>query len=623
MAAAPKKLSDYLAYNAITNPGGGFNIQTSTPSTIARSPAPINFAAPLGALSPFLVKNPPPVNFSAPLGALSPSIASMFKSPTAPAPVAPGAPQAAPIAPAPAADPPVVQHTTALPGGPSGSPILVPPGQTGAAPPNQTPIPPQWKNPDGSLKSPEQIASEVGGALKAAHGTADVGKLALDQFGNQNKSAADLEAEARRIGNTRNDIAVGETDPYKVASASGIAYTPAELSAIEKAYSGVYDPALDTALAKVTAKQTSDASAADAKAREDQIRLQADLDSKKPYTLGKNDVRYDGEGNPIAVGLGDDTAGGGTYTAGQNPVVDAYVKGFGTLYKASDIPDQYKDLVAQGVAGNKPTASKTSTDAISLITELQDSPILEKLTGNGIFQHPSSIFAGSDVQAVQNIAKQLNGILSLQNRTQLKGQGAISDFEFRVLQDAASALGINDAGRTNLNPEDFKKELNKLKLKLSVGETDLPDDELLHFQEQGYTPEQIRDYSQSLKGSVGNTTASTQNRPQRNNNPGNVKAGGLADSLATGKDDQNHLIFPDAAAGFKALTLDLTAKINGASQYLPANPTIAQLGKVYAEDPNWPKKVAMMLGVGVDTKTQSVPLDKLVKAVATQEGYYA
>lgn len=53
--------------------------------------------------------------------------------------------------------------------------------------------------------------------------------------------------------------------------------------------------------------------------------------------------------------------------------------------------------------------------------------------------------------------KQLKSILSLENRTSLKGQGAISDFEFRILQDAATAL---DRG---LSDEQFKAQLEKVR----------------------------------------------------------------------------------------------------------------------------------------------------------------
>jgi hypothetical protein len=489
-------------------------------------------------------------------------------------------------------------------------------GATGAAPAAQTPIPRQYLNADGSIKTPDQVASEVVGTLKTAASTGDAGRLALQDInGTGNKSVTDLRTDARRIGNTRNDIAVGETDPYKVASQSGVAYTPAELNAIEKAYAGIYDPALDSALSKAEAKQTSDNAIATAKAK-------AEADKNAPFTLGKDQVRYDGDGNPIAVGISDTPGVSGTYTSGANPTVDAYVNGMknGT-YKASDIQEEYKGLVAQGVAATRPAVSKSSNDAISVINEIANSDILGQVSG---LPNVSTFLPGTKAQTVLNLTKQLKGLLSLENRTQLKGTGAISDFEFRVLGDAASALGIGDGGRTNLSEEEFRSQLNKLKLKLQVGETSLTDDELLYLQDQGYTPDQIRDYSQQQSFSdVGNTIASTGNRPQRNNNPGNVKSGGLADSLATGTDDQGHLVFPTPEAGFKALALDLTAKINGSSRYLPKNPTIAQLGKVYAEDPNWPIKVASMLGVSPDTATSSVPFQQLIQAIARQEGFYA
>jgi hypothetical protein len=500
---------------------------------------------------------------------------------------------------------------------------------------------PAYLNADGSFKTPAQIASTVGTALAAAHSNADVGTLAVQQFGAG--TAVDPTVQARQITNTRNDIATGNTDPYKVASQSGIAYTPAELNAIESAYAGIYDPALDTAMAKVTAKQNADAAAASQAADlakiDEQAKATAATQAAAPYTLGTGDTRYDGNGNVIASGSGAGSASA-TYVPGQDPTADAYIKGIqaGT-YKASDIPDAYKGIVAQGLAAaaSSPNTalSPTSTTALGIINQLQGLDT-SKLSGTGIvgdIEHPSSLFPGTEVQQTQNLAKQLQATISLANRQQLKGQGAISDFEFKVLGDAATNLGLDANGRTNLSPADFQQQLNNLKLKLQVGPTNLTDDEIQYLASPaggGYTPDQIRAYSHSQSStfnSVGNTTASTnptgKNIPQKNNNPGDIKAGSMADALAVGKDQYGHLIFPDAATGFKALTGDLTAKINGATKRLPANPTIAQLGAVYAQDPNWPKSVARILGVTVDTPTKSVPLAKLVQAVATQEGFYA
>lgn len=584
------KISDF--FNPITNPGGG--------------------AKPFQDLFGGLFKAPP-----ATLGSYMtprPTAQGSYGAPMTPIPQADRDRIAArPVAPA--ASAPVSPVPTPYSAGPSRAPVGTQ-GATGAAPASQNPeIPRSWVKADGTIKTPEEVAADVALTLKGSAGVGDIGKLAATQFEGAGKSAVDLEADARRIGNTRNDIAVGETDPYKVASQSGIAYTPAELKAIENAYAGIYDPALDTALAKVEQKR-----------EEDNMRLQSELDSNKPYTLGKNDVRYDGKGNILAVGQGDaPSAGSGQYVAGANATVDAFVQGIRTgVYKPSDIPDEYKAAVAQGMSATRPAISQSSTEAVSVINQLLGKN-LEDISGFRITD-PSSLFPGTAVQSTMNLAKQIKGMLSLENRDMLKGSGAISDFEFRVLGDASSALGIDEGGRTNLSPEEFKAELEKLQLKLLVGETELTDDELLYLRdEKGYTPDQIRQYNQQSFSGVGNTTASTGqgNRPQRNNNPGNVKAGGLADSLAVGTDDQGHLVFPDAASGFKALTMDLTAKIGGSSRYLPPNPTLAQLGKVYAEDSNWPVAVARMLGVSTNTPTQSIPFDKLVKAVATQEGFYA
>jgi len=62
-----------------------------------------------------------------------------------------------------------------------------------------------------------------------------------------------------------------------------------------------------------------------------------------------------------------------------------------------------------------------------------------------------------DAQLALNQYNQIKGILSLENREKLKGSGAISDFEFKVLSDAATSLG------RNLSDKDFKAQLQKVK----------------------------------------------------------------------------------------------------------------------------------------------------------------
>lgn len=544
----------------------------------------------------------------------------------APAPMSPYNPAQNPGASLPA------KPTTGTPSGPvpstTGTPLFTQPSTTNAPAPKPQvatapQIPPQFLKEDGSFYTPDEIADNIASTMGGMKGRGDVGNIAAAEFGGFDRSASDLRTDATRINNTRNDIATGESDPYGIASRSGIAYTPAQLRAIESAMAGVYDPQLATVFSLLESRQAEDEASAQAQRDEAKMRLQSELDAEQPYTLGKDQVRYDGQGNPIAIGISSDTTGAGSvYSPGADPTADAYIKGLreGT-YKASDIPDEYKNIVAQGMTATAPAISQAGRETLTVIDNLLNSGDAIKAV-SGI-PGVSSLFPGTEATQLRNYLKQLAGMMKLENRAQLKGSGAISDFEFRVLGDASSALGINDFGLSNLSEEDLKTQLGLLKLKLEVGETTLADDELQFLKDQGYSIDEIRAEGNPYSfSSVGNTTASG-NVPQRNNNPGNVKSGGLADSLATGTDSQGHLVFPDAETGFKALTMDLIAKINGASRWLPRNPTIAQLGKVYAEDPNWPISVARMLGVDPATPTLSIPVTQLAQAVARQEGFYA
>lgn len=60
-------------------------------------------------------------------------------------------------------------------------------------------------------------------------------------------------------------------------------------------------------------------------------------------------------------------------------------------------------------------------------------------------------------QLALNQFNQLKGILSLENREKLKGSGAISDFEFKVLSDAATAFD------RNLSDKEFDEQLKTIK----------------------------------------------------------------------------------------------------------------------------------------------------------------
>lgn len=234
--------------------------------------------------------------------------------------------------------------------------------------------------------------------------------------------------------------------------------------------------------------------------------------------------------------------------------------------------------------------------------------------------------------------------------------GALTDKEQTWLQNASQAGGLgiliktdkngNKTYESNLSEESFKEAMENIRSatqKVIIGEQlraqgkdtsflkGLDNNTLNNLYIQTKNQEQVSEDAYS--NFIGNKTS--LNIPQRNNNPGNVKTtgtrtGGVAAQYAlrnpdgTPKVDKyNHLIFPTPEAGLRGLVADLTAKINGQSSYMPANPSLAQLGSVYAEDGSWASGVARILGVPVGTATSTIPMTSLVAAISKQEGYFS
>ncbi len=125
-----------------------------------------------------------------------------------------------------------------------------------------------------------------------------------------------------------------------------------------------------------------------------------------------------------------------------------------------------KQLGTMGVAksGGK---SKTTESILSLSDQ-----ILKRKTGpiTGLLQVEAMI-PGTQAQRTKNLYDQMKGILSLENRTLLKGSGAISDYEAKVLEKAASAID------RNLSDTDFREEIQKLQKELGGGSVSALDDD--------------------------------------------------------------------------------------------------------------------------------------------------
>jgi len=113
----------------------------------------------------------------------------------------------------------------------------------------------------GKVMSPQEYAIYLGNKIPKGNG--QIPNYAGDAMTNPNQSASELTGRATDLNNARNDIATGTTDPYGVGNKSGIAYSPQELKAIENAYAGIYDPALNDVFSRLREKKDEEAKKAD------------------------------------------------------------------------------------------------------------------------------------------------------------------------------------------------------------------------------------------------------------------------------------------------------------------------------------------------------------------------
>ena len=116
----------------------------------------------------------------------------------------------------------------------------------------------KYKDPKtGEIMGPDEYAIYLANKLPKNKNN-QVPGYAGDAITDPNQTADQLKRQATDLNNARNDIAVGQTDPYKVGNKSGIAYSPAQLKAIESAYAGIYDPALKDVFERLEEKEASD-----------------------------------------------------------------------------------------------------------------------------------------------------------------------------------------------------------------------------------------------------------------------------------------------------------------------------------------------------------------------------
>jgi len=194
----------------------------------------------------------------------------------------------------------------------------------------------KYKDPiTGKILTPQEYADML--AKRVSGG--DVAKYAGDALSNPNQSIEDMNRDAYGLNNARNDIATGTTDPYNIASRSGIQYTPQELKAIESAYAGIYDPALSDVFLKIDQKQKE---AADALAQKNELEKMA---QQHKYSMAERQAPTYADLHPV-------TMNSGSYIKGANPTVDAYADAIlSGKTDLQNIPTEYRGAVALAISG--------------------------------------------------------------------------------------------------------------------------------------------------------------------------------------------------------------------------------------------------------------------------------
>lgn len=390
---------------------------------------------------------------------------------------------------------------------------------------------------------------------------------------------------------------------------------------------------LEQRLARAQAERQLQAQGAQARLQFEQSQTGS---TNEPIKVGDSLVQFNPETGTYQTVFSAGGAGGGAggtgevYTLGANPTVDAYVSQVQQkMLNLENVPQGIRDLVAQGLAARPSAESPQAKRAVDqadvalrsiddvLNNPAVDFPAIRRVAG-------SAIPGGAEADLINQIQtiKALIGFDALQKMREASPTGGalgqVSERELGFLQSVAGSLNINQSSaQLKKNLQEIQKSFQTLKLINS------PDGTPFEIEGTTYIKQGDQLLPQDFSGVGGDTKQASGNLPQRNNNPGNVKVGGLADQFAIGTDNQGHLIFPTPEAGFQALQADLQAKIQGNSRVVKANPTIAELGKVYAEDPNWANSVARILGVDKNTRTANVDFSKLVQAIARQEGFYA
>lgn len=263
--------------------------------------------------------------------------------------------------------------------------------------------------------------------------------------------------------------------------------------------------------------------------------------------------------------------------------------------------------------GNASTMNRTpgkadaGVDGTGAAVTLIDKLLADENLG-GIFGVPSlaAFIPGTQTQLTKNTYDQLKNTLSLEGRSALKGSGAISDFEFKVLEKAQSALG------RNLSNEDAKTVLTDLKLDLTAGK----------MLKDGIPPDVVEQvigkklpFSAAGNASASNVSIPTTSRLSYvNNNPGNLRFAGQAGAV---QGEGGFARFESPEAGLKALENQI--KLDASRGHTVASFVSKFAPPTENDTATYIKNIATATSSSPMTPIAQIDIKKLLAAMAKQE----
>lgn len=570
-----------MAYSPLT---GFFGSSLSTPQQPLKSIYNSKLPTPLISL-------PPSTAFSSVTRTL-PVTGQQYTSPVVAQPTAPVAP--APVRPpqAPIFSAPPAPQATATQAPIFSTPALQAPMQPTAPAPDYS----EYTNPaTGALYSPQEYARVLARRMNAG----SVPNYANNAFMQGPQTADQLRGTATDLNNQRNDIAVGATDPYKAASRSGIPYTAADLTAIEKAYAGIYDPALKEVFNKLDKKEKDDAAA---------------LEQKNAIALKQT---------PTYADLHSDSKG---LTPSQ---LQNSLDKVNDDFRQDPATQQYTQAAAGWDALSKVDPDKASSaDDISVIYNFAK------------IMDPNSVVREGEYATVQKYAQSWAQAFGFSAARIFSNTKFLSPEAVKNMQETARAKTSSlQSAYQNSRKTYEKRQKDLLEGRTASGlpnygyetaidtpgSTPLSQDEKDYLKSQNFSEEEIQKYQSSFN-SVGNTTdskASEGNRPQRNNNPLNIKSSDFTSKLpgVTGTDSVA------ASDGGKFLTFDNPQAGFDAAKKLITQPSYSNL-TVDAALRRWSgggygDEVAPQFGGRTINSLSPLELSGLLHIMAKREGFYA